>query len=131
VTIGWLSGKKKTIPIRYTYVTADLFWEFVFDVSSFRTNSEAKRSTEFEQIKFNNSKNSSNNDLHLEYDYDTYVSVYSKTVAGISIGCLTVALLYFRFASKISINLHDQMFRSLVRAPISFFDKNPSGRLVK
>jgi ATP-binding cassette subfamily C (CFTR/MRP) protein 4 len=31
---------------------------------------------------------------------------------------------------RISINVHNKMFGSLVRAPVKFFDENPSGRVM-
>jgi len=46
-----------------------------------------------------------------------------------TIFCFIKALLFFIFCTIISVNLHDWMFTSLVRAPTKFFDDNPSGKV--
>ncbi|XP_035703251.1 multidrug resistance-associated protein 4 isoform X2 [Folsomia candida] len=61
---------------------------------------------------------------------DTYLLIYT----GFNVGAITLTITrgvwFFLFCCKISINLHDRMFRSLVRAPTKFFDENPSGRVM-
>lgn len=37
---------------------------------------------------------------------------------------------FFRMFLRISINLHDMMFRSVSRAKMTFFNTNPSGRVL-
>jgi ATP-binding cassette subfamily C (CFTR/MRP) protein 4 len=98
-----------------------------------RTNSEERNSklnlllqnvSETESI---NSTATETEDSSFYLGYSTYISVYSGTIAGATIGSLVVAFTFFAYAKKIGINMHDRMFRSLVRAPIQFYDKNPSG----
>lgn len=37
---------------------------------------------------------------------------------------------FFRICLRISINLHDMIFRSIARAKMNFFNNNPSGRIL-
>ncbi|KAJ8734976.1 hypothetical protein PYW08_014226 [Mythimna loreyi] len=52
----------------------------------------------------------------------------------ITIGTIMVALIraffFFSLCMKSSIKLHDQMFESISRSPMSFFHSNPSGRIL-
>ena len=74
------------------------------------------------------SGNSENEDTGFYLGYTTYVSVYSGTIIGVTIGSFVVALSFFRFAMKIGVNMHDKVFQSLIRAPVDFFDNTPSGK---
>lgn len=58
---------------------------------------------------------------------NAYLLIYTGFNLGAVIFCITRGMWFFVFCAKISINLHDWMFRSLVRAPTKFFDDNPSG----
>ncbi len=57
----------------------------------------------------------------------TYLSIYSAIVLAVIISTLVRAFVFFWYSLQIGINLHDKMFQSVVRAPIKFFDENPSG----
>ncbi|XP_031558850.1 multidrug resistance-associated protein 4-like, partial [Actinia tenebrosa] len=64
------------------------------------------------------------------YDRDTYIIVYGVlVVVGMVTNLLSFVLLFrlFVLASK---NLHNNMFNSVLRAPIYFFDTNPVGRVL-
>lgn len=58
---------------------------------------------------------------------DIYLWVYSGIVVALFVLTKWRAIYFFMFCIKISINVHNKMFTSLVRAPIKFFDDNPSG----
>ncbi|KAK9720655.1 ABC transporter [Popillia japonica] len=63
---------------------------------------------------------------------DTNVAIYIYT--GLVVGLILVTVirsyLFFKCASVASKNLHGQMFTSLLKAPMRFFDTNPSGRVL-
>jgi ABC-type multidrug transport system fused ATPase/permease subunit len=58
---------------------------------------------------------------------DIYLFVYTGVVAGIFFLTKARAISFFLFCMRISVQVHNKMFQSLVRAPIKFFDDNPSG----
>lgn len=60
---------------------------------------------------------------------DYYMYFYTGIVIAVIISTLTRAFVFFWYSLQIGINLHDKMFRSVVRAPVKFFDDNPSGNL--
>ncbi|CAL8104285.1 unnamed protein product [Orchesella dallaii] len=61
---------------------------------------------------------------------DIYLYVYTGIVVAIFVLTKFRAIYFFMFCIKISINVHNKMFVSLVRAPMKFFDDNPSGRVM-
>lgn len=61
----------------------------------------------------------------------TYLSIYTAIVLAVIISTLVRAFVFFWYSLQIGINLHDKMFQSVVRAPIKFFDENPSGNFTK
>jgi ABC-type multidrug transport system fused ATPase/permease subunit len=57
----------------------------------------------------------------------TYLWVFCGLVGGL-ITCVLVTIMgFFKYSMSIGVNIHNDMFRSLVRAPAKFFDDNPSG----
>ncbi len=70
-------------------------------------------------------------DEDIKKDQDFYTYVYCGLMASFIFIAVFRALLFFRYCMKISINLHDTMFESIVRAPVKFFDDNPSGKGIK
>jgi ATP-binding cassette subfamily C (CFTR/MRP) protein 4 len=58
---------------------------------------------------------------------DIYIYVYSGLTLLIFVVTKVRAIYFFQYCMKISINVHNRMFGSLVRAPTKFFDDNPSG----
>lgn len=62
-------------------------------------------------------------------DPDTYTGVYVFTI--LTVGVFVVAMIrtiqYFYLSMTSSINLHNNMFQSVIRSPLLFFDRNPVG----
>jgi len=59
-----------------------------------------------------------------------YILVYSVLVVVIAFATNINCAYFFRYCMRISINVHNKMFGSLVRAPVKFYDENPSGRVM-
>ena len=58
------------------------------------------------------------------------VGIYSATVAGAILVNFTRTITFFFICVNASRMLHNQMFGSILRAPILFFDTNPIGRVL-
>lgn len=66
----------------------------------------------------------------IKYERTAYLYAYAGIVA---IGIVSFTLRSFSFyfmCLRISRNLHDMMFRGVVRAKMIFFSNNPSGRIL-
>ncbi|ODN00558.1 Multidrug resistance-associated protein 4 [Orchesella cincta] len=83
---------------------------------SFWTNAEAKH------------RKGDENDNYL--GRNVYIYVFTGLVGGVILFSLLRAVGFFIYCMKISVNMHNRMFTSLVRAPSKFFDDNPSGRVM-
>lgn len=59
-----------------------------------------------------------------------YMGVYGGLIGLVVLIALIRAVACFRYFLQISVNLHNRMFNSLIRAPAQFFDENPSGRIM-
>lgn len=59
-----------------------------------------------------------------------YILIYSLFVISVALSTNLKAAYFFRYCMRISINIHQKMFGSLIRAPIKFYDENPSGRIM-
>ena len=53
-----------------------------------------------------------------------FLGVSSSIIQGIAFALLTICAL------SASTNLHEKMLKSVLRAPMSFFDTNPKGRII-
>ena len=62
-----------------------------------------------------------------EVDTYTGIYVYSVFIGGVFIFAMVRSTHFFVTCMFASVKLHDDMFTSIVRAPLSFFDKNPIG----
>ncbi|XP_022257889.1 multidrug resistance-associated protein 4-like isoform X2 [Limulus polyphemus] len=58
------------------------------------------------------------------------IYIYSGIVGGLFIFSLLQTTVFYIMCMRSSIGLHNKMFGSIVRAPISFFDNNPLGRIL-
>ncbi|XP_075981808.1 ATP-binding cassette sub-family C member 4-like [Anticarsia gemmatalis] len=59
-----------------------------------------------------------------------YVIIFGVITLATIVVALIRAFLFFSLCMKSSITLHDQMFESISRSPMSFFHANPSGRIL-
>ncbi|XP_063809091.1 ATP-binding cassette sub-family C member 4 [Pseudophryne corroboree] len=84
-----------------------------------------------EQEKLNVTSGTDSNGTNTEQlDLRFYLGVYAGlTVATIFFGILR-SLLVFHVLVSAAQALHNQMFQSLLRAPVLFFDRNPIGRIL-
>ena len=64
-------------------------------------------------------------------DRDTALSVYAGLILATIIFSNIRNLLFYRTFLNSSKNIHNNMFARLVRAPIQFFNSNPSGKTEK
>ncbi|XP_075708503.1 ATP-binding cassette sub-family C member 4 isoform X2 [Rhinoderma darwinii] len=83
-----------------------------------------------EQEKLNANGTNSNVTAPEKLDLNLYLGVYAGlTLATIVFGFLR-SLLVFHVLVSAAQALHNQMFQSLLRAPVLFFDRNPIGRIL-
>ncbi|CAL8104328.1 unnamed protein product [Orchesella dallaii] len=75
-------------------------------------------------------KHNENEDDDSYLGRNTYIWVFTGLVAAVVFFNLLRAVGFFTYCMKISVNMHNRMFTSLVRAPPKFFDDNPSGRVM-
>lgn len=102
-----------------------------------RTSKEDLRSTARYQIK---PSNTSNNNYYDEVTVDGVDYTILKTYTSLLIYVLLVltditiifgeAYLFYKRAIRSSKNLHKKMFRSILLAPVQFFNTNPCGRIL-
>ncbi|CAG7835020.1 unnamed protein product, partial [Allacma fusca] len=64
------------------------------------------------------------------FEYESYFYIYTGIVIALFFITKATAMYWSYYCMKISVNVHDNMFKSLVRAPTKFFDDNPSGRIL-
>ena len=89
------------------------------DDVNFRSSEGGSCSVEVENMSFENS--SVNLGTHQR------IGIYSSIVGGAVTIVALRAILTFLICLAAARNLHDKMFRSILRAPILFFDTNPVG----
>ena len=64
-------------------------------------------------------------------DTSTGINVYSALIASVFMFGFMRAVQFFVICTAASVKLYDTMFNAVIRAPISFFDKNPVGKFEK
>ncbi|KAI1287409.1 ATP-binding cassette sub-family C member 4 [Halotydeus destructor] len=63
-------------------------------------------------------------------DESGYIQGYSIMIVGLLIATLVRGVTWFSTCMRSSINLHDETFQKVLRAPMSLFDNNPVGRIL-
>ena len=63
-------------------------------------------------------------------DTPTGIYVYTILLVGLFLFSIVRSIHFFATCMSTSIKLHNNMFDSLIRAPVVFFDKNPIGRIL-
>ena len=58
------------------------------------------------------------------------VMIYAGQMLALFVFSLFRGVLFFMLCMRSSVRLHDRLFNSVVRAPMSFFDNNPIGTLL-
>ena len=54
------------------------------------------------------------------------IYIYSGIIVCLVVFSLCRSLIFFKMCMDASVNIHDTLFKKIVRAPLSFFDKNPN-----
>lgn len=143
-------SKKGSPVVLYT----SKFLIFLYDILlfHFRTNQEEmkqlntsyfvpdKPENNSDSMLFTVNSSEINNNFFDEVIIDGTIHNYLKTSVSLSILaviiliCVVVSLcrsfLYYKLAMMSSMNLHRDMFRNLLRAPMIFFTNNPCGRIL-
>ena len=57
----------------------------------------------------------------------TALYIYTFFILSVIVMCITRNLIFYKICMNASRNLHDNMFARLLRAPLRFFEVNPSG----
>ncbi|XP_043265995.1 ATP-binding cassette subfamily C member 4-like [Colletes gigas] len=73
-----------------------------------------------------------NSGSHKSYylDTDTALWIYGSFIIGSIVMTTIRNLVFYKICMNASKNLHNQMFSSLLKAPMQFFDTHPSGRIL-
>lgn len=96
---------------------------------SFFANIEQSK-TAFKNLNTTNSSNqqiTNNNTFQEEIDTYRAISIYSIIISCLIIFCFLRTYHFFIICTRSSINIHKQMLWTIVRAPITFFERNSSG----
>ena len=84
--------------------------------------------TNYEELNLNNK--SVQPSVVVSRDRNTNIYIYTGIVVTLLVFSLVRTTTFFTICMRSSINLHKRLFNSVIRAPISFFDENPIGRLL-
>jgi len=85
-----------------------------------------------------NRKNILNNETYDNFEYEDSalnehyfnLGIYGVIVAALVVSSMIRTVYFFYLCMQSSVNLHDLMFQSIIRAPCRFFDTNPVGRIL-
>lgn len=67
---------------------------------------------------------------NIEQRRELYLIIYSCIIIYGIFAYLGRSFTFYRMCLRISINLHDMLFRGVTRAKMLFFNNNPSGRIL-
>lgn len=74
--------------------------------------------------------NSMSNSDSVSHQRENLLIIYTILMIFTSLCYIGRAFLFYRMGIRISINLHDMIFRGITRAKMIFFNINPSGRIL-
>ncbi|CAL8111765.1 unnamed protein product [Orchesella dallaii] len=69
-------------------------------------------------------------DTNESWSQNFYAYVYCGLVGIFMFIVVFRSVIFFWYCMRISVNLHDLMFETVIRTPVKFFDENPSGRIL-
>lgn len=75
-------------------------------------------------------KSSTNDSEAITHERQVYLIIYTCIMVVGAVCYLCRSFSFFRMCLRISINLHDMIFRGISRAKMIFFNNNPSGRIL-
>lgn len=86
---------------------------------------------------FRNSTLTSNNDTTVatnnnfpQLPMDTCINIYTGLIVGLFVIAFVRSMMFYKLAMCSSKSLHNSMFENVIKAPMRFFDTNPSGRIL-
>lgn len=81
------------------------------------------------EVPFNDNSSTNNSDS-VTHQREIYLIIYTCIMLIGTFCYLCRSFSFFRMCLRISINLHDMIFRGISRAKMIFFNNNPSGRIL-
>lgn len=67
---------------------------------------------------------------YIKEERDVYLTIYTSIIVFSIVIFVARSFSFFHMFVRISINLHDMIFRGVSRANMIFFNNNPSGRIL-
>lgn len=61
---------------------------------------------------------------------NTCINIYTGLIVGLFVIALIRSMIFYKLAMRSSKSLHNSMFENVIKAPMRFFDTNPSGRIL-
>ncbi|XP_047107045.1 ATP-binding cassette sub-family C member 4-like [Schistocerca piceifrons] len=104
----------------------------VYDELLTENNMTSQGNKTFNVMEFVTTNNETNQDSLLSglYETETLIYMYVAIIVGLLVIAFTRSLTFYNICIKASRKLHDTMFTNLMRAPMRFFNTNPSGRIL-
>jgi len=113
-----------------SYVIATAFQQGCNYWLSLWTEKETRASSAtYNDLEHNVNYNETGN-MSLNYETDFKIGnvyIYSGLMGGFAISIAMSTIQFFHICTKSSKILHQNMFKAIVRSPMSFFDRNPTG----
>ncbi|XP_023213274.1 multidrug resistance-associated protein 4-like [Centruroides sculpturatus] len=116
-----------TLIIAQSLTSASDYWliKWLQDIRIYSSSIE-----NFENITYNTSIFHNIEDKNFYHSEEFNMYVYVGLICAVFLTTLTFGLLLFKFFTTASFKLHNNMFRCIIRTPISFLDNNPVGKIL-
>ncbi|XP_023244547.1 multidrug resistance-associated protein 4-like isoform X3 [Centruroides sculpturatus] len=116
-----------TLIISQSFTTASDYWliKWLQDIRIYSHSIE-----NFENITSNTSIFHNIEDKNFYHSEEFNMYVYIGLICAVFLTMLTSGLLLYKFFTIASFKLHNNMFRCIIRTPISFLDNNPVGKIL-